>query len=886
MGKTPSSKIKRAFHVVVSGIICLVLWGLIFPQESIVDIVQIIGAAGAMIFALMEFLPPEEKTYGRLVVKMSGFLLFGLLIIIGYYVYSSHLLTTQTLTPVAQFFTQYASYIAVAVILAIAFGLVLRRRILKNRERAVIDHANIIGRVKEIDDFCQWIKEFDKAPALHDNVLLICIWGFGGVGKTTLLKEFSKICISDKWFITGMSKNHSTIQTPHPSEPLSVFLSRIHPFESEPGANEFELISKYVSSLPSRTALLIDEFRPIDNDNDFSNSFEWMISQMTTQASHHYLIVTTCRPRPRFYRAQVDYYVGTEQGLPPLTLEETRKYLDFYWKGDPRNKHLNEIFDITRGNPKVINYFYASPEISEKILSHRGSSVLDAADVVRVTWEYVCNHENLRRVADLAAVMGMVSITCPNDAFDQMIENWYELKTAMLDQSLLEPIGADAYKMHDLLRDYHYDHMRNANKQQQHQQVGDFYENIKSQPVIALEHYVRAKDKQSIQRIYRTAHKIVERISDFKSIIRLTGMYIDSFDAKDEFGVEIVTDRGMSYRILTNYQSALSEFEEALSLCDHLGVLENSSKRATILWGLGETYRRLDRYQDALEFYDRGLAIYRTYENNDGKDGIARSERGKSAVYKMISRYQESIQGYVIASDLYKNMDNQDGLLYCERGIAAVHMLQGLYVQAREGYEHSLQLYRKTNNPRGIAYAAWGYAESYRLQGDLETAIEIYNEALDLSKKIGDDWSVIYLSLNLGECYRARKDFGKTREWLEIARQIGTYKTSTILQAHHFLATAELQRLEGSGNSELYRQAEQMYQEVQMGLRWGIAHSKIGLGLLNLRTRQEGNEVEWDDWMNSIIIYCDQNQLPEELRTANRIIAQQNPEELHPLSFP
>jgi tetratricopeptide (TPR) repeat protein len=755
----------------------------------------------------------------------------------------------------------------------------------KNNDRtSTNDSTYIIGRGNQINDFSELLSNFYHAQAISDNVLLICIWGFGGVGKTTLLKKFGEICDSDKWLITGMSENNSTIQTPHPAEPLSVFLSRIRRFENKPGASEFETISKFVLSLPSRSALLVDEFR--SEEKDFVNSFEWMINQMTNQANHRYLIITACRPRPRFHRVQVDHYVGTKKGLPPLTLEDTREYLDFYWKDDPRNKNINEIFDVTKGNPKVLNYLYASSEISQKILSRSDTSALDEADVIFATWEYVHNHEDFRRVADLAAVMGMVSIACPNDIFDLMIENWYELRKAMLDQSLLEQVEPNTYKIHDLLRDFHYKNMHGAVKQQQHRIVGNYYETIKNYPVLALEHYVRAEYKEGIQKVYRAAYKVMERNSDYKSIIRLVGMYIDTSGAKDEFDIDVITDRGMSYRILTEYRSALSEFDRALSLCNKLVIPENSLKRAKILWGLGETYRRLDRYKESLEYYDKGILIYRTYENDDGKDGIARSERGKSAVYKMISRYHKSLQGYEVASDIYASMGYLDGQLYCERGLAAVHMLQGLYIQAQKEYAHSLQLYKETKNPRGIAYACWGYAESFRLQNEIEAAIEKYIEALELSRKIGDDWSVTYLSLNLAECFRAERDFDKAREWYNRIMKLETYQNSPVLQAHYVLATAELQRLEKKTGSELYRQAEKMYQEIPMGLLWGIANSRIGLCLAELRTLKDENDSQWKECMDSIIDYCDQNQLPNEFQTAKRIIEEKDPDELHPLSFP
>ena len=77
-----------------------------------------------------------------------------------------------------------------------------------------------------------------------------------------------------------------------------------------------------------------------------------------------------------------------------------------------------------------------------------------------------------------------------------------------------------------------------------------------------------------------------------------------------------------------------------------------------------------------------------------------------------------------------------------------------------------------------------------------------------------------------------------------------------------------------------------MYHEVPMGLNWGIAHSRIGLCLAELETLKGENESRWKDRMNSIIEYCVQKQLPDEAQTAKRIIEEQNPDELHPLSFP
>jgi len=93
---------------------------------------------------------------------------------------------------------------------------------------------------------------------------------------------------------------------------------------------------------------------------------------------------------------------------------------------------------------------------------------------------------------------------------------------------LVKKVGPDTYKMHDLLRDYHYKNMRNSDKRKQHLKVGEYYE-TRNQPIDALEHYVLAEDEKSIQRVYRAAYKLMDLNSDYESIIRLIKKYIGGF---------------------------------------------------------------------------------------------------------------------------------------------------------------------------------------------------------------------------------------------------------------------------------------------------------------------------------------------------------------------
>ena len=118
MNSTPNIRIKRAFYAGVSFIIVFLLWVLLFPKESIVNVITIIVPIFGAIFYFMEVILPEEKTRKQLFVKSILMLLVGVISIIGYYSYTISFLTTELFTPLFLFVKKYRGYIILASITA------------------------------------------------------------------------------------------------------------------------------------------------------------------------------------------------------------------------------------------------------------------------------------------------------------------------------------------------------------------------------------------------------------------------------------------------------------------------------------------------------------------------------------------------------------------------------------------------------------------------------------------------------------------------------------------------------------------------------------------------------------------------------------------------
>ncbi len=181
--------------------------------------------------------------------------------------------------------------------------------------------------------------------------------------------------------------------------------------------------------------------------------------------------------------------------------------------------------------------------------------------------------------------------------------------------------------------------------------------------------------------------------------------------------------RGRTYRVLEQYERALTDFDKALEL-----VIDY----ARAYTGRGETYRLLKDYEKAIADFTQAIEL-------DPSDDWSYASRAQ--VYNSLKDYQRAIADFSKAIKL----DPKYKWAYNNRGLAYYDLKD--YERAILDFTHAIEL-----DPQ----YTWAYANrglTYRHLEDYERAIQDYSRAIEL------DPQYVWAYDNRGDVYRDLKDY-------------------------------------------------------------------------------------------------------------------------------
>jgi hypothetical protein len=186
---------------------------------------------------------------------------------------------------------------------------------------------HFVGRTTELELFRSALRE----P--HRSFTVLCLYGPGGVGKTTLLHEFARV--ANDAGVTRVSLDARHIN-PNPQNFLAAITRSL---TSDPAASPFELLA----AVP-RSVLLIDTYEllsPLD---------EWLRETFLPQLSAQTLIVIAGRePLNMAWRSAPEWHALLRVvSLRNLSPEDSRAYLQV--RGVPAVQHAS-VVSFTHGHP-------------------------------------------------------------------------------------------------------------------------------------------------------------------------------------------------------------------------------------------------------------------------------------------------------------------------------------------------------------------------------------------------------------------------------------------------------------------------------------------------------------------------------------------------------
>ena len=723
------------------------------------------------------------------------------------------------------------------------------------------------------------LKIFDKFIMREMPENTICIHGFGGTGKSTLLRQFDVRAKEQKIQVI-----YGSIRGQNLPSFILTYASGIELKSEYASSNDFIFLDHFLKVVDKPTVVFIDDYPETSEKDELTN---WLIDEAQRRDSN-VLFVLASRSKPNFQSTSPVRYME----LPGMSPDETKEFimrsahLRSNWIKETV-EYLDNIYLITRGNPKVIELLCTDQRAWDFFKKHPDMQ-LHAIEGVNLLYRQIWKNleTTTKNAVKLLATCVQVSPYIQGGLIRDLIPNWEFEMDNLRTRSLLAEVDTDLFSLHDTFKDFIYqDCLGTTEKPKYHQQLASYYDlndRLKNRNMYSLIHYAEADKLKDVIRVYSEGTKTMESVSNINVVRDLEGRILslirasgDKIQNIKDFECRVLMNLAEHNRLLSDYQVAISNFKKALRLANTCNLHESI---VVCNSGMGDVYRRMGEYELALKHYWNAHNICQSDEISER----ARVYTGLGAASKMFCKYQDALEFHKKAKSLYKDIGDKKGICRNLRGHAASLNIIGDYGGALREYTAAKEIYEtEVSDERGRAYALWGCGESSRMMEKYPDALSYFEEAIDIARAIGDSWAEIYLNLNIGELYRSERRLTIAKTKFDAAIELATKKQSYVECAYGKLGLAETKRLQGVFDYKIYDEVLITFQEHDSC--WGIVHGHIGKALAYLS--------QGDQDFHKIIIdqarkVCQQKNMEREIQILKAIESEPEKDYLHPMNFP
>lgn len=732
--------------------------------------------------------------------------------------------------------------------------------------------------IPDVELFVRKVKEeqiFDDFLERRISENTICIWGFGGVGKSALLTLFANSALkNNNQVIYGSMRSHNLTS-------FILFYAGHLGLNPEEYSSDHMVCNFFLESIQKQTIIFIDDYPETKESDALTN---WLIDETNKRRNTKLLFVLACRRRPTFSPTSPISYIG----LLGMDKTETEKFItssvnqDSNWIKETA-EHVKKIYSRTKGNPKIIELLCKNQH-AWVFFKENPTIQLHTIEEINLLFKEIWSNigETTRKSAQLLATCIQISPYISGGLIRDLIPDWESEINNLLDLSILKKIGIDNFSLHDLFKDYIYkEHLGDIERQKCHNKLGSYYKHnhqIENRNMYTLIHFVEAKSLHDVIQIYDECIKTMDNISNINlvkdlevKILTLNSESYGGIQNNNDFECDVLMNLAEHNRVLSEYGAAISNFEKALKLTKPLEFY----KLAICNIGMGDVYRRMGKYEDAIDHY---WSAFNMCKSDDVL--AAKAYTGLGAAYNMLCNYSEAYGFHSKAEKLYQN--DKKGIGRNLRGQAASLNLKGNCNDALQKYSDAKKIYESEFiDERGMAYAFWGIGESYRMIENYQEALTNFEVAIEKVKSIGDVWAETYINLNLGELYRSNRELPEAEKKYITAMELATRKYAYVEYAYSKLGIAETKRLQGIFDNGIYEEVIKAFKENDSC--WGIVHSFIGMALAQF---SQGDLKSFEENINQAREVCNQNNMVREIQLIEKIETKPKGDFLHAMNFP
>lgn len=290
-----------------------------------------------------------------------------------------------------------------------------------------------------------------------------------------------------------------------------------------------------------------------------------------------------------------------------------------------------------------------------------------------------------------------------------------------------------------------------------------------------------------------------------KKAINIAGKNLDKnadsdyFDETEKYYIKYEAKAyyvfGYCYLDEGNFSEAISQFEEAIALCESIdskeGIAENYTPLGIIEYAMGN-------YDGAIDYFQKGLDIFIEIEDSIS---IASAYNNIGIIYRNRGLYDKAMENYIYSLKVYEKAGNKRGEASANLNIGIIQNEQENYELALHYYLKALELFEEINAKRelnrlynniGLVYNNMAIDMEVKHDEENETdekeieslkknyydkALEYFDNSLSLATEMNDKYAMSANFMNIGSIYKDLKLYSKALspfyEALKINKDIG-----------------------------------------------------------------------------------------------------------------
>ncbi len=217
-------------------------------------------------------------------------------------------------------------------------------------------------------------------------------------------------------------------------------------------------------------------------------------------------------------------------------------------------------------------------------------------------------------------------------------------------------------------------------------------------------------------------------------------------------------NKGVVYRLISDYSAALKNFDESLKILKELGDVKEQGK---VLNSAANVYANTGDYGNALKYLEESLKLSQSVNDTENAASIL-SNIG--VIYQETGDYPASLEHYLKSLQAYEELEMQIPEIVLNN-IGVVYHQLGDYSTALDYYHKSIDLSIQKENKLDEGFALLNTAVVYGEMKEHEKALQYLTKSLVILQELGNKQGESDVLKNIGVAYQGLEDYEKALEF-------------------------------------------------------------------------------------------------------------------------